>query len=298
MKEIFQSAEVLIESLPYIKAFSSKTFVIKYGGSAMANEALKKTIIQDIILLKYIGIDPVIVHGGGSEISKYIEKFGEKSSFVNGLRITNENTIDIVQMVLIGKINQEITSAINKFGGKGVGLNGKDANMIVARKHMPEITYDNEGNNAKSVDLGFVGQIEKIDPSLVIKLCKEGYIPVISPIGVGFDGESYNINADSVAGQLAQSLNAEKLIMLTDIDGIYENPNNPSTKIMSLTKDRALRMIENNQIVGGMIPKVNACIEAVENGVNRTHIIDGKQKHSILIETFTDDGLGTMVIDN
>jgi len=297
LETVIKKAEVLIESLPYIKSFHSKTFVIKYGGSTM-EESLKKDIIHDIILLKYIGINPVIVHGGGPEINSYLSKLNMKSEFVNGLRVTDKNVMEVVQMVLVGKVNQEIVSMLNLYGGKGVGLTGKDGNIIVAKKHLPEIIYDNNGQNERSVDLGFVGEIEKIDPKLILGLCDHGYIPVISPIGVGFDGESYNINADDVASAIACSLKAEKLIMLTDVDGIYEVAGNPSTKINSLTVTKAEQMIANNQITGGMIPKVRACIDAVTNGVKRTHIIDGKERHSILIEIFTDKGVGTMVIED
>ncbi|MCK4795813.1 MAG: acetylglutamate kinase [Spirochaetes bacterium] len=295
IEELIRKADILIESLPYIKTFYSKTFVIKYGGSAMTDEALKKNIIHNIILLKYIGINPVIVHGGGPIVTSYLEKLGIKSGFINGLRITDKQTMEAVQMVLVGKINQEIVSLLNHYGAKGIGLTGKDANLIIARKHLPEIQYDSDGKNEKTIDLGYVGEVEKIDPTLIEYVCKNGYIPVISPIGVGIDGESYNINADVVAGEVAQSLKAEKLIMLTDVDGIYEVPENKSTKINSLTSDKAMQMIANNQISGGMIPKVKACINATANGVKRTHIIDGQEKHSILLEIFTDKGTGTMV---
>ncbi len=297
MEALVKKAESLIESLPYIKSFRSKTFVIKYGGSTM-EESLKKDIIHDIILLKYIGINPVVVHGGGQEINAYLNKLNLKSEFVNGLRVTDKQVMEVVQMVLVGKVNQEIVSMLNLYGGRGVGLTGKDGNIVVAKKHLPEIIYDSEGKNERSVDLGFVGEIEKIEPALITGLCEHGYIPVISPIGVGFDGESYNINADDVASAVACSLKAEKLIMLTDVDGIYEVAGNPSTKINSITVNKAEQMIANNQIKGGMIPKVRACVDAVTNGVKRTHIIDGKERHSILLEIFTDKGIGTMVIDD
>ena len=295
MEHLVQKAEVLIESLPYMKSFHSKTFVIKYGGSAMSDE-LKKDIIHDIILLKFIGINPVIVHGGGNEITSMLNKLNMKSEFINGLRVTTKETMEVVEMVLVGKINQEIVSLLNLYGGKGVGISGKDANIIVARKHLPEIIYDQETKSQKTMDLGFVGEIERIDAKLINALCENGYIPVISSIGVGFDGESYNINADDAASSVAQSLKAEKLIMLTDVDGIYEVYGNESTKITSLTVDKATQMIEKNQITGGMIPKVKACVDAITNGVKRTHIINGKDRHSILLEIFTDKGIGTMVI--
>jgi len=247
MDQLIKKAEILIESLPYIKTFFSKTFVIKYGGAAMTNEALKKDIIN------------------------------------------------IVQMVLVGLINQEIVSLLNHYGGNAIGLSGKDANLIIARKHLPVMQYDAKDKKEKPIDLGYVGEIDKIQPSVLINLCEKGYIPVISPIGVGLDGESYNINADVVAGEIAKSLQAEKLIMLTDVDGIYEVPGNKATKIHSLTVNKAQEMINNNQIKSGMIPKVKACMEATTNGVKRTHIIDGGEKHSMLLEIFTDKGIGTMV---
>jgi acetylglutamate kinase len=294
MKKLIEKAEILIESLPYIKAFSSKTFVIKYGGAAMDDEKLKKAVIQDIILLKYIGINIVIVHGGGPMVTSYLEKLNIKSQFVNGLRVTDKETMNVVQMVLAGQINQEIVSLLNHYGGKAIGLTGIDANLIVARKHLPEIKYDNEGKKEVTVDLGFVGEIVRIDPSLLKYLCENNYIPVISPIGVGLNGESYNINADVVAGEIAQSLKAEKLVMLTDVEGIYQDPKNKTTKFETLTSDQANELISKNQISGGMIPKVRACINAISNGVKRTHIINGKEMHSLLLEIFTDKGIGTM----
>jgi acetylglutamate kinase len=295
IKKLIEKAEVLIESLPYIKTFNSKTFVIKYGGSAMSNEEIKKDIIQDVILLKYIGINPVIIHGGGPIVTSYLDKMGIKSEFINGLRVTDKKTMEVVQMVLVGAINQDIVGLLNYYGGTGIGLTGKDGNLITARKHLPVVKYNSDGKNENQIDLGFVGEIEKIQPSIIKNLCDNGFIPVIAPIGVGINGESYNINADVVAGEIAQSLKAEKLIMLTDVDGIYENPDNKSTKINSLSVDKAMQMISNNRIQGGMIPKVKACINASSNGVNRTHIIDGSEKHSMLLEIFTDQGIGTMV---
>ena len=295
LEKFIKKAEVLIESLPYIKAFNMKTFVIKYGGAAMADESLKRNIIQNIILLKYIGINPIIVHGGGPLITSYLEKTGIKSKFVNGLRVTNKDTINIVQMVLVGLINQEIVSLLNHYGGNAIGLSGKDANLIIARKHLPEEEYDAKEKKQQKIDLGYVGEIEKIQPSILINLSEKGYIPVISPIGVGLDGESYNINADVVAGEIAKALKAEKLIILTDVDGIYKVPDNKATKVTSLTVNKAKEMIEKNQIKSGMIPKVKACMEATLNGVKRTHIIDGGEKHSMLLEIFTDKGTGTMV---
>ncbi|HNZ26423.1 MAG TPA: acetylglutamate kinase [Spirochaetota bacterium] len=290
-----EKADILMESLPYIRTFRSKTFVIKYGGSTM-DEMLRKDIIQDVILLKYIGINPVIIHGGGSEITSYLNKLNLKSEFINGLRVTDKAAMEVVQMVLVGKINQEIVSQINKYGGKGVGLSGNDANIILVRKKLPTEIFDVNGNCERTVDYGYVADVEKIDPTILKYLSESGYIPVISPIGVSFDGESYNINADEAAGEIAQALKADKLIMLTDVDGIYEVAGNPATKIDAITIDKAREMIAKNQIKGGMIPKVKSCIEAILNGVKRTHIIDGRNKHSLLLEIFTDKGIGTMVI--
>ncbi|MBO5289739.1 MAG: acetylglutamate kinase [Spirochaetales bacterium] len=298
IEKLEEKADVLIESLPYIKTFHSKTFVIKYGGAAMVDNNLKQDIIKDFILLRYIGINVVVVHGGGPEITSFLQKIGKETTFVNGLRVTDKETMDAVQMSLVGKTNQDIVSMINHFGGKAVGLSGADSNIIQARKKMMETVLDPETKKEKNIDLGFVGDIERIDSSLVNLLNQNGYIPVIAPIGVGIDGEHYNINADEVASEVAVSLKADKLIMVTDVDGIYENPSNPATKIESLTIHRAKQMIEKGEISGGMIPKVRACINGISNGVKRTHIVDGRQKHSILLEIFTDHGIGTMVVGN
>ena len=298
IEKLEEKADVLIESLPYIKTFHSKTFVIKYGGAAMVDNNLKQDIIKDFILLRYIGINVVVVHGGGPEITSFLQKIGKETTFVNGLRVTDKETMDAVQMSLVGKTNQDIVSMINHFGGKAVGLSGADSNIIQARKKMMETILDPETKKEKNIDLGFVGDIERIDSSLVNLLNQNGYIPVIAPIGVGIDGEHYNINADEVASEVAVSLKADKLIMVTDVDGIYENPSNPATKIKSLTIHRAKQMIEKGEISGGMIPKVRACINGISNGVKRTHIVDGRQKHSILLEIFTDHGIGTMVVGN
>ena len=298
IEKLEEKADVLIESLPYIKTFHSKTFVIKYGGAAMVDNNLKQDIIKDFILLRYIGINVVVVHGGGPEITSFLQKIGKETTFVNGLRVTDKETMDAVQMSLVGKTNQDVVSMINHFGGKAVGLSGADSNIIQARKKMMETVLDPETKKEKNIDLGFVGDIERIDSSLVNLLNQNGYIPVIAPIGVGIDGEHYNINADEVASEVAVSLKADKLIMVTDVDGIYENPSNPATKIESLTIHRAKQMIEKGEISGGMIPKVRACINGISNGVKRTHIVDGRQKHSILLEIFTDHGIGTMVVGN
>lgn len=296
MGSVIKKAEVLIEALPYMRTFVGKTFVIKYGGSAMENGALKKSICLDLVLLKYIGIHPVIIHGGGPEITRTMDKLGKKPSFVNGLRVTDAETMEIVQMVLAGKVNKEIVTLLNQHGGKAVGLTGKDGDVIIARKRPTEVCVDKDSGKAVTVDLGFVGDIDRVDTALLSTLSSDGYIPVLASIAVGYDGESYNINADYVASEVAQALKAEKLIMLTDVEGILEDPEREDSVVSSLSVDSARQMIAAGQIDGGMIPKVEACIRAVDGGVARTHIINGKLLHSILLEIFTDEGIGTMVI--
>ena len=289
-----QKAEVLIEALPYIRTFFGKTFVIKYGGSAMTDPELKKAVMLDVILLKYVGLNPVIVHGGGPEISRTMERLGKEPVFVGGHRVTDAETMEIVQMVLVGKVNQEIVSLINKYGGKAVGLSGKDGNLIVARRRRGAVSQSPAAEG--EVDLGFVGDVESVNPEPIRLLSEKGYIPVIAPVGVGLEGESYNIDADAVAGHLAAALKADKLIMLTDVEGIFADPEDRTTLISSLRTEQAHRMIQDGQIAGGMIPKVEACIRALEGGVARTHIIDGRKMHSLLLEIFTDQGIGTMVV--
>ena len=281
----FNKVNLLVEALPYIKALTGKTVVVKYGGHSMETPEVKKAVILDLILLKYVGMNPVVVHGG-PEISSYMEKLGIEPQYHKGLRITSKEVMEIVQMVLIGKVSQELTSMINHYGGKAISISGKDGNTIIARKKLVE-----------GVDLGYVGEVDKVNPELIESVIAAGYIPVISPVGVGLDGESYNINADSVAGEVAAALKAEKLIFLTDVEGIYEDPQNPSSIFTALQAQRARRLIESGAISKGMIPKVEACIKALEFGVNRTHIIDGRQPHTMLLEIFTDAGIGTMVVN-
>jgi len=281
-KELVQKAGVLIEALPYIRTFFGKTFVIKYGGSAMTDAELKKAVMLDVILLKYVGVNPVLVHGGGPEISRWMERVGKEPRFVDGLRVTDDETMEIVQMVLAGKVNKEVVALVNRYGGKAIGLSGHDGNLLNARQI--------------GGDLGLVGQVETINAELLHMLSKAGYIPVIASIGAGFDGETYNINADAVAGDLASALNADKLIMLTDVEGIYADEDDADTLISALEIERARHMIREGRIDGGMIPKVEACITALENGVARTHIVDGRSLHSLLLEIFTDEGIGTMVV--
>ncbi len=285
MMNLIEKANILIEALPYIQQLSGKTVVIKYGGSAMISEEQEETILQDITLLKYVGANPVVVHGGGPAINSMLEKLSIESKFHNGLRITDAATMDVVQMVLTGKINKDVVSRLNGLGAKSIGLCGKDANLIEVVKKPPR----------DGVDYGFVGQISKVNVKLLEMLAKEEYIPVIAPIGVGADGQSYNINADTVAGEIAAALKAEKLMFLTDIDGVRMNPQDPSTLISVISVDHIYRLIEQRVINGGMIPKVMGCIKGIEQGVNRTHIVNGTIPHPVLLEIFTDKGIGTMV---
>lgn len=292
MASLTEKANVLIEALPYIRTFFGRTFVIKYGGSAMEDPELKKAVALDLILLKYVGVNPVVVHGGGPEISRFMRRVGKEPVFVNGMRVTDAETMELAQMVLVGKVNKELVALINRYGGKAVGLSGHDGNLVVARKR----TAPPGPAGGEAVDLGFVGDVEAINPETVHLLSERGYIPVVATVAAGYEGESYNINADVVAGELAVALKAEKLIMLTDVEGIYGDPGDPNTLISSLPVEQARHMIEAGRIEGGMIPKVEACMRAVVNGVARTHIVDGRRMHSLLLEIFTDEGIGTMVV--
>jgi acetylglutamate kinase len=294
MHNLIAKAEILIEAVPYIRTFHGKTFVVKYGGNAMINEDLKRAVMQDIVLLKFLGVNLVVIHGGGPEITQMLKRVGKKSEFVQGLRVTDAETMEIVQMVLVGKLNKEIVAKLNLTGGKAVGLSGQDANLLMSRKTAPTMPA---GFTGEIPDVGFVGEVTKINTTILEQLIAQNYIPVVSSIGVGEDGASYNINADTAAGELAAALKAEKLIMLTDIEGIFEDYQDKSSLISSLTVARAQRMIQDGKIEGGMIPKVQACITALTGGVNRTHIIDGRQPHSMLLEILTDQGIGTMVVE-
>ena len=285
-------AAILVEALPYIQEFYGKTIVIKYGGNAMINEDLKDKVMQDVALMKYVGINVVIVHGGGPEITEFLKKVGKESAFVSGLRVTDEETVEIAEMVLDGKINSEIVTLLNRRGVRAVGLSGKDAGLIQAEKKLATV-YE-QGEKTK-VDIGYVGKAKKIDISIVRDLLNQNYIPVIAPIGVGENGESYNINADYVAADIAGALKAEKLLLLTDTEGVYEDFNDKSTFISTLTAAQAREFIKSGIIAGGMIPKVEACLRAIDRGTNKTHIIDGRLPHSIILELFTDEGIGTQV---
>lgn len=291
-----QKAAILVEALPYIKKFYGKTVVIKYGGHAMINDQLKQAVLTDAVLMKYVGIHPVIVHGGGPEITGMLKRVGIESSFVGGLRVTDRDTMEIAEMVLVGKINKEIVALINKYGGRAVGLSGKDANLFQAVKK-PGRARRPDGTT-EMVDIGFVGEITTVKPGIVDTLIREGYIPVISPVAAGAGGESYNINADYAAGALAEALNADKLIILTDVEGILRDRNDKESLISTITVPEVPGLIAGGIIDGGMIPKVECCISALKGGVLTTHILDGRVPHSILLEVFTDRGIGTMVVNS
>ncbi len=287
-------ASILVDALPYIQEFYGKTIVIKYGGNAMINDDLKNKVMHDIVLMKYVGIRPIIVHGGGPDITDFLKKVGKISKFVSGLRVTDKETVQIAEMVLVGKINSEIVSRLNQLNVQAVGLSGKDAELITAHKKLAAV-YNDDGTVSKT-DIGYVGEAEAINTKLLNDLLDEDYVPVIAPIGVGKDGSSYNINADYVAADIAGAVDAEKMLLLTDIEGIYKDYNDKSTFISTLKQDDAQAMIAGGNINGGMIPKVEACIHALEKGARKTSIIDGRQAHSLILELFTSQGIGTQVI--
>lgn len=282
---LIKKANILIEALPYIQKLSGKCVVVKYGGNAMLSDELTEKILQDITLLKYVGVNPIVVHGGGPEINKMLKALEIEPKFHEGLRITDAATMEVVQMVLTGKINKDITAKLNVLGGKAIGLCGKDANLIEVVKRKPK----------DGVDLGYVGEIVKINVRLLKFLSEDEYIPVIAPIGVDASGQSFNINADTVAGAIAAQLNAEKLMFLTDVDGIRSDPADPSTLLSHITEDQIMDMIRSGRIDGGMIPKVMGCLKAISDGVRRAHILNGTIEHPILLEIFTKQGIGTMV---
>ncbi len=287
-----EKASILVEALPYIRRFAGQTVVIKYGGRAMVSEELKEGVIADCILLKLVGIHPVLVHGGGTEIDTMLRRLGKDWKFVRGQRVTDKETMSVVEMVLAGKVNKEIVALINKLGGKGVGISGKDTNLIEAgKKTLPAAPGE------EPVDLGYVGEIIRVNPEIIETLKNEGYIPVIAPVGVGKDGESYNINADYVAGEVAAALGANKLVLLTDVEGILADRNDPSSLLSVVKVSEVPELIRKGIIAGGMIPKIECCVQALRKGVGRVHIIDGRILHSILLEVFTDEGVGTMVVN-
>lgn len=291
MESFIGKAEVLMEALPYIRRFYGKTFVVKCTGSLMLDEELKGSFAQDIVLLKYVGINPVVVHGGGPQITEMMEKMGTRAVFVRGMRVTTEEMMDIVEMVLVGKINKEIVNLINQHGGMAVGLSGKDGGLIRAQKMSVRVSSDGETNEI--VDIGLVGEIVGINPAVINSLDENKFIPVIAPIGVGEKGETYNINADLVAGQIAEALGAEKLILLTDVEAVKDKK---GELLSTLKINQARKLIQEGVVAGGMIPKVECCIEALKGGVGKTHIIDGRVKHAVLLEIFTKEGVGTEVV--
>ncbi len=286
--EVIKKAEVMVEALPYIQKFYGKSVVIKYGGNAMVNEELKNLVMQDIVLLKYIGMKPIVVHGGGPDISSTLKKFDVKSEFVNGLRVTDSFTMDVAQMVLVGKTNKEIVKNINEKGGKAAGLSGLDGRLIECKKHYETV-------NGVQTDIGYVGEITKVNTEMIELLASDEYIPVIAPIGIGPDGHSYNINADTVASEVAIAMKAEKLILLTDTEGVINSRTNELLEI--LTVEEVYQLIDEGIITSGMIPKVLGCVEAIRNGVLAAHIIDGRIPHCLLLEIFTHKGIGTMIIN-
>ncbi|OGQ84633.1 MAG: acetylglutamate kinase, partial [Deltaproteobacteria bacterium RIFCSPLOWO2_12_FULL_57_22] len=276
---------------PYIRRFYGKTFVIKYGGNAMVDEELKASFARDIVLLKYVGINPVVVHGGGPQIDQTLQKMGISSRYVRGMRVTDPETVDIIEMVLVGKINKEIVGLINRHGGMAVGLCGKDGGLIRARKM--SVTVSTNGEPPEIIDIGMVGEIVGINPAVINSLDENKFIPVIAPVGVGDEGETYNINADLVAGQIAEALGAEKLILLTDVEGVKDKK---GELLSTLKINQARKLIQEGVVAEGMIPKVECCIEALKGGVGKTHIIDGRVKHAVLLEIFTKEGVGTEVV--
>jgi acetylglutamate kinase len=287
MQQYIEKANILIEALPYIQQLAGKTVVIKYGGNAMINDELKNKVMEDITLLKYIGVNPIVVHGGGPDISEALKVYQVESKFVNGLRVTDELTMQVAQMVLVGKTNKEIVSLLNLKGGNAVGLCGIDGKLIECQKMKPMV-------DGKEADIGNVGEIVNINTDVLQKLANDAFIPVVAPIGIGPDGESYNINADTVAGRIAAAIGAEKLMLLTDVPGLKKDGGDGEI-IYEITQKEIFHMIDEGSINGGMIPKTLSCIEAIKAGVKRVHIIDGRIPHCILLEIFTDTGIGTMI---
>lgn len=286
MKKYIDKVQTLTESFPYIQEFNGKTIVIKYGGHAMQDENLRKSFARDMVLLKLVGINPVIVHGGGPQIGQLLKQVGKESEFINGMRVTDQETMELVEMVLVGKVNKEIVNNINMHRGRAVGLSGKDGNLILAEK----LYHENE--DGKKIDIGQVGTIKKVNPDILETLDKERFIPVIAPIGVDENGSTYNINADLAAGKIAEALKAEKFILLTDVQGVMVDEKlAPSLKMREIES-----LIKSAIISGGMIPKVNCCVDALNKGVHKAHIIDGRIEHAVLLEIFTDAGIGTEIV--
>jgi len=285
-------AKVLIEALPYIQRFNRATIVVKYGGHAMIDKSLKQNFALDIILMKYVGLNPIVVHGGGPQIGDLLKKLSIKSEFVDGIRVTDKQTMDVVEMVLVGKVNKEIVNLINQNGGRAVGLSGKDGQLITARK-MKYLKKKEGDHPPEIIDMGMVGEIISVDNRILISLSESDFIPVLAPVGAGNEGETYNINADLVAGHIAASLNARKLILLTDTEGVVDQE---GKLISTLGMEEANQLINNGTIKGGMIPKIRCCLEALKGGVNKSHIIDGRKDHTLLLEVFTKVGVGTEIV--
>ena len=292
MKQLIEKARVLMEALPYIKTFYGRTIVIKYGGHAMVDETLKESFAKDVVMLKYIGINPVIVHGGGPQIGQMLKSLGKEAKFVQGIRVTDRETMDVVEMVLGGKINKEIVHGINRFGGRAIGLSGKDGNLIMGRR-MEVRAINPETLAPEIIDVGLAGEVEKINPEIVSFIDRGHFIPVIAPVGCGANGETFNINADLVAGEVAAALKAEKLILLTDVEGVKDKE---GRLISNIDADEIPARIADDTISGGMIPKLNCCLKALHGGVRKVHIIDGRVEHACLLEIFTDHGIGTEII--
>ena len=291
MQELINKANVLVEALPWIREFYGKTIVIKYGGNAMVEEHLKEGFARDIILMKYIGLNPVVVHGGGPQIGKVLEAMGIETRFEQGMRVTDARTMDVVEMVLGGKVNKEIVNNINKHGGRAVGLTGKDGNLLTARK-LEMKTINPDTLSPEIIDIGMVGEVAEVNPAIITSLEEANFIPVIAPVGVDGEGRTYNINADLVAGKIAGALKAEKLILLTDVEGVKDKSGN---LLNTIDVADVQRLIDDGTIVGGMIPKVTCCVDAIADGVEKTHIVDGRMEHACLLEIFTDQGVGTAV---
>lgn len=286
MQKYLDKAEVLIEALPYIQRFNRKVIVVKYGGSAMVDEVLKEQVIQDVTLLKLVGFKPIIVHGGGKEISRWVGKVGMEPSFVNGLRVTDEATMELAEMVL-GKVNKELVQLVQGLGVRAIGISGKDGGLLKVRKKY-----------ADGEDIGFVGDVKEVNAEILYDLLEKDFLPIVCPVGLDDKFYTYNINADDAACAIARAMHAEKLAFLTDIEGVYKDPKDPETLISELRVSEAHKLIEEGYIGGGMLPKLNNCIEAIENGVSRVHILDGRIPHCLLLEIFTNQGIGTAILDD
>ena len=284
MQDVLKKAEVLIEALPYIQKFNRKIIVVKYGGSAMSNEELQKNVIKDVTLLKLVGFKPIIVHGGGKEISRWVSKVGKEAQFVNGLRVTDNETMEIAEMVL-GRVNKRLVTMVEELGVRAVGLSGKDGQMLQVEKKYSD-----------GQDIGYVGNITSVNPEILFDLLEKDYLPIISPIGLGEEFATYNINADDAACAIAKAIGADKLVFLTDIEGLYKDINDKGSFISRITASEADDLIEDGFIGGGMLPKLNNCTSAVKNGVNRVHILDGRIPHCLLLEIFTNEGVGTAIV--